>query len=127
LFGKDTSKAKEHGLYLQGVPAGTPPIWEGCYRRATQVEERWEVIRLFHLEDHDMAVTKLKRFSVKDREDIRNMCDLGLLDPNTLTDRVRAAYPFHNEDDADKDDDPWAEAAFANLKVVVKYLEGSNG
>ena len=122
LFGKGTAKAREHDLCLEAVPEGLPPVWSGCYKRATEVAERWSVIRLFHLEDHDFAVTKLKRFSTRDQEDIRIMCDQGLLDPETLTGRVRAAYPFHNEQDPDKDDDPWAVAAFAHLKVVVKYL-----
>jgi hypothetical protein len=122
VFGAGTDKAKEHDLYLEEVPAGLPPVWGGCFKRATEVAERWSVIRLFHLEDHDFAVTKLKRFSAKDREDIRIMCDQGLLNPDTLTERVRAAYLLHNEQNPDKDDDPSAEAAFANLKVVAKYL-----
>jgi len=122
LFGKGTDKAREHELYLEAVPEGLPPIWSGCYNRATEVAERWTVIRLFHLEDHDFAVTKLKRFSTKDREDIRTMCDHGLLNPDTLMERVRAAYPFHIEHNPDKDDGPWAKAAFDNLRIVVKYL-----
>jgi hypothetical protein len=28
-----------------------------------------------------MTVTKLKRFSLKDQEDIQGICDLGVLDP----------------------------------------------
>jgi hypothetical protein len=122
LFGKGTDKAKEHERYLEEVPPGLPPVWAGCLKRASEVAEKWSVIRLFHLEDHDFAVTKLKRFSTKDREDIRTMCDGNLLNPDTLTERVRAAYPFHNEHNPDKDDDPGAKAAFDHLQVVVKYL-----
>ncbi|HKB04899.1 MAG TPA: DUF6036 family nucleotidyltransferase [Gemmataceae bacterium] len=122
LFGRGTAMAREHELYLEEVPKALPPVWGGCFKRATEVAERWSVIRLFHLEDHDFTVTKLKRFSTKDQEDIRTLSDHGLLDSKTLTERVRAAYPFHNERNPDKDDDPWAEAAFAHLKVVVKYL-----
>jgi len=122
LFGKGTAKAKEHELYLEQVPQALPPVPGRCFNRAQEAAERWSVIRLFHLEDHDFTVTKLKRFSAKDREDIRTMCDAGLLDPDTLAERVRAAYPYHNEDNPDKDDDPGARAAFEHLQVVVKYL-----
>lgn len=122
LFGRNTPKALEHGLYLEEVPEGLPPIWDGCFRRATETNEGWKVVRLFHLEDHDLAVTKLKRFSRKDQEDIREMCDLGLLDPDILTKRVDAAWFLSHE----KDDDPGRDAAFTNLRVVRQYLNGGN-
>ena len=118
LFGKGTPKALEHGLYLEGVPEGLPPVSGGCYTRATEADETWKVIALFHLEAHDLAVTKLKRFARKDQEDIRGMCDLGLLDPDTLGTRVDAAWWLSHE----KDGDPGREAAFASLRVVQKYL-----
>ena len=119
LFGDGTPKAIEYKLYLQEVTEGLPPVWGGCYKRATEVEERWAVIRLFHLEDHDFAVTKLKRFSPKDQEDIRTMCDLELLDPDTLAQRVIAAHPFRHE----KDEDAGRVAADENVQVVVNYLQ----
>jgi hypothetical protein len=76
------------------------------------------VIRLYHLEVHDLTVTKLKRFSLKDQEDIQGICDLGVLDPGTLQERVEAAYWLTHE----KDGDPGREAAFASLRVVKRYL-----
>lgn len=118
LFGKNTVKARELNLYLEEVPEGIPPVWSGCYMRAKEADEKWVVIRLFHLEDHDFAVTKLKRYSRKDEEDIRLMSDLGLLDPETLEKRVEAAWFLSHE----KDEDQGREAAFANLKVVQRYL-----
>src|SRR5688572_7121092 len=41
LFGAGTDKAKEHDLYLEEVPKGLPPVWSGCFKRATEVAERW--------------------------------------------------------------------------------------
>ncbi len=120
LFGRGTRKAVEFGLYLEVVPEGLPPVTGGSFKRATEVVERWESIRLFHLEDHDFAVTKLKRFSTKDRDDIRAMCDLGLLDPDTLARRVIDAYPLRLRDD--KDDDAGRVAADENVQVVLNYL-----
>jgi len=120
-FGRGTSKAAEFGLYLEVVPEGLPPVWGGCYKRATEVPERWEVIRLFHLDDHDFAVTKLKRFSPKDQEDLRAMCDLGLLDPEVLARRVAVAYPWRLRDG--KDDDAGRVAADESAQVVVAYLQ----
>lgn len=118
LFGRGTPNAREYGLYLEEVCEGLPPVTGGCYKRAIEVEERWQVIRVFHLEDHDLAVTKLKRFSQKDQEDIRLMCDLDLLDSDTLKARVESAYPYRH----DKDEDVGREAADANVKIVVNYL-----
>ena len=121
MFGRGSQNATEFGLYLEVVPASLPPVAGGSYKRATEVSERWNVIRLFHLEDHDFAVTKLKRFSLKDQEDLRAMCDLGLLNPETLSLRVEAAYPWRLGDG--KDDDAGRVAADESAQVVVAYLQ----
>jgi hypothetical protein len=80
--------------------------------------ERWIVLRLFHLEPDDLAATKLKRFAARDREDIRMMCDFELLDPERLQIRLESAFRYSLEKDGDRDRD----AAFAHLRVVQKYL-----
>src|SRR5580692_3903281 len=56
LFGKNSVKANQIGLYLEEVPEGLPPVWDGCFKRAKEADEKWTVIRLFHLEDHDLVV-----------------------------------------------------------------------
>ena len=117
-FGKSTPKAAEHGLYLDQVPEGLPPVPGGFDKRAVEVEERWTVIRLFHLEPNDLAATKLKGFRAKDREDIRMMCDFELLDPDLLQLRLESAFRYTMEKDGDRDRD----SAFAHLAVVQKYL-----
>ena len=122
LFGVGTPKAKEYGLYLEEVPPGLPPVWHGCFNRASQANEQWSVIRLYHFEDHDLAVTKMKRFYVRDQEDIRQMCDLGLIDPDTLMVRMDAAYPYRTHKDGDED---WRKA-YQHAKVVTDYLESGD-
>ena len=122
LFGRSTPKAAEHGLYLEQVPEGLPPVPGNFAQRAVEVEERLIVLRLFHLEPNDLATTKLKRFWAKDREDIRMMCDFDLLDPDQLQIRLESAFRYTMEKDGDRDRD----AAFAHLKVVQKYLREGN-
>jgi len=117
-FGRNTRKALEHGLYLEEVPQALPPVPGGAYKRAVEVAERWVVLRLFHLESHDLAVTKLKRFARKDQEDIRGLCDLGLLDPDELNRRLESTWWFALEKDGDRDRD----ATFAHLRTVQRYL-----
>lgn len=118
LFGRATKKAVEHGLYLEQVPEGLPPAPGNFAKRAVEVEERWIVLRVFHLEPNDLATTKMKRFWPKDRVDIRMMCDSDLLDPDQLEIRLNSAFRYTMEKDGDRDRD----AAFAHLKIVQKYL-----
>jgi hypothetical protein len=49
------------------------------------------------------------------------LCELDLLDPDTLRERIRSAWPFHTEG-SDKDDDPDAERAFSHCEIVCTYL-----
>ena len=118
LFGKGTPKAIAHGLYLEQVPKGLPPVPGGFDKRAEEIEQPWKVLRLFHLEPHDLAATKLKRFASRDREDIRAMCDANLLTPEQLQVRLESAFRYTME----KDGDPNRDAAFAHLNVVQRYL-----
>jgi len=61
--------------------------------RNTRLERMWpefklDHLRLFALEAHDLALTKLERNSEKDRQDIEDLARAGKLDPETL----RARY-----------------------------------
>jgi hypothetical protein len=120
MFGRGTSKARDHGLYLEFVPEGLPPVPAGAEKRAAEVGEQWTVIRLFHLEAHDLAVTKLKRFEPKDREDVRQLCDIGEIDPARLEESLEKAFRFSTP----KDGDPHRDRAFAHLRRVQAYLHG---
>jgi Nucleotidyltransferase of unknown function (DUF6036) len=120
LFGNGTPKAAEHDLYLEIVEEAFPPVPGGYERRSHMVPGPWQVLRLFHLDPHDLAATKLRRFSPKDRTDIRQLCDLGLLNPATLEDVLEAAFRWN----LDKDGDDYRDIPFRNLRTVQRYLRG---
>jgi hypothetical protein len=50
-----------HGLYLEAVSSGLPPIPIGSQERCVEVAGPWRVIRPKRPEPHDLVVTKLKR------------------------------------------------------------------
>jgi hypothetical protein len=128
LFGKDTGLAKALGFYLEQVPQGLPPLPSGFQNRCEEMKGNWKVLRLWVLEAHDLAVTKLKSFRPKDREDLQLLCDRGLLNVATLHTRLQAAFPFRSPkpDDAEGDaDNPDWTKALNSLKRVEAYLKGA--
>ena len=122
LFGRESTKAKELDLYLDLVPVGLPPLPSWFRSRSTEVQGNWQVIRLWELEPHDFAATKLKAFRPKDREDLRFMCDNGLLQVGNLRLSLEKAWIWNTK----KDGDPDYDTAFANLDVVIAYLNGQS-
>jgi hypothetical protein len=120
LFGEGTAKAKEHQLYLQAVHEDFPPTPNGYKVRAEAVTGPWQVLRVYRLEPNDFAVTKLNRFAPRDRQDLRMLCDAGLLDAALLEERLTSAFPW----DLEKDGDARRHTAFNNLKWVQRYLRG---
>jgi hypothetical protein len=65
-----------------------------------------------------LAVTELKRFHAKDREDLQILCDSGRLDAGRLREVLDSAFAW-----AEKED-PERARADGNLMRVVDYLEG---
>ncbi len=62
---------------------------------AARLIPMWETLpvnhlRLFALEAHDLALTKLERNQDVDRDDISELAEKGLLDESTLEERYRA-------------------------------------
>ncbi len=93
LFGKGTRNAERFGFYLEPVPQGLPPIPGGYRPRSEEIPGRWRVLRPRQPEPHDLAVTKLKRFHAKDREDLQILCDAGTMGtarPAPRADRVQS-------------------------------------
>jgi hypothetical protein len=119
-FGRGQPGAVAHGLYLEAVPDGLPPLPSGFEKRCTPFEGGWGTLRVYQLEIRDLAVTKLKRFATKDRDDLRRLCDADRLRPETLRDRLRAAFLWSTE----KDGDPDYDRARTNLARVIAYIEG---
>ncbi len=122
LFGRESEKAKELDLYLDLVSEALPPLPSWFRSRSTEVEGNWQVIRLWELEPHDLAATKLKAFRPKDRDDLRFMCDNGLLREDNLRQSLEKAWLWSTP----KDGDPLYDATFANLYIVIAYLKGQS-
>jgi hypothetical protein len=120
LFGKGTSHAERLGFYLEPVPQGLPPIPGGYCPRSEDLPGRWRVLRPRQPEPHDLAVTKLKRFHAKDREDLQILCDSGELDADCLRERPESAFTWAEKDDPDQ------ELASRNPARVIEYLEGKS-
>jgi hypothetical protein len=120
LFGKDSAKAKELGLYLDLVPDPLPPLPGGYQTRSSEVHGNWQVIRLWELEPNDLAATKMKSFRPQDREDLRFLCDQGLMQAEKLRESMEKAWIWTMP----KDGDDLRDRAFANMEKVIDYLEG---
>lgn len=127
LFGKGTAKANQLGLYLDMVPHGIPPLPRQFRSRCELVAGPWQVLRLWRLEDHDLAATKLKSFRPQDREDLQALCDRGLLTAQKLRASLEEAFPWRSPKAGDEEDDPdtpdWGKA-LRNFKRVEAYLRG---
>lgn len=77
------------------------------------------MIRPQLLEFHDFAVTKLQRFAAKDRQDLKLLCDKGLLTASELEAALENTYVFH----ASEEEDPHRKAAYDAFRKVCAYLE----
>jgi hypothetical protein len=117
-FGKGGPAHLGHGLYLEPVSSGLPPLPAGFQRRCIEIPGTWEVIRPKRGEVHDLIVTKLRRYHAGDREDNQILCNTGEVVVATLRERFELAHVFSDRDD------PSVGAAQANLEDVVDYLEG---
>jgi hypothetical protein len=120
VFGAGTAAAARHGFYLEAVSSALPPLPIGYQRRCVMIPGPWRVLRPGRPEIHDLAATKLSRFHARDREDLRILCDTGELTADGLRTALDQAFTFA----ADEDEDPKRRRAYANLRVVVDYLEG---
>jgi hypothetical protein len=124
---KSSRMAQALGLYLEAVPQALPPLPRWFRSRAEALVGGWRVLRLWKLEVHDFAVTKLKCFRPQDREDLQALCDRGLLKAAELRKSLEEAFPYRSPKAEDAEDDPdnpdWGRA-LANCKRVEDYLNG---
>ena len=118
IFGRGRPGHLSHGLYLETVSSGLPPMPIGYQKRCIDIPGSWRVIRPRRPEANDLVVTKLRRFHAGDREDVQILCDTGEVEEHTLRERFELAYTFSDRDD------PRVVKAEANLGVIVDYLGG---
>jgi hypothetical protein len=119
-FGKGAPDAREHGLYLESVPDGIPPLAPSFRKRCSPVAGDWKVLAVWQPDANDLAASKLKRYAAKDRDDLRHLCDNGFVHEEKLRRSLTGAFLW------DADDDPDRERAFANLEKVLAYLRGES-
>jgi len=70
LGGKGSALHRKHKLYLDCVTVATPPE-DYADRLAPMFPGAWTYLRLFALEAHDVALSKLERNLTRDRDDVQ--------------------------------------------------------
>jgi hypothetical protein len=119
-FGKHGPGHTAHGLYLEVVACGLPPMPQGFQSRCQIFQGGWSVLRIWQPDPNDLAASKLKRFEAKDRQDLRHLVDYGFLEPARLQESLAAAFAFESGDS------PVWETACENLETVLAYLRGDS-
>lgn len=114
LAGPGSMLAKKHGLYVQHVAVASLP--ESYAERAVGLfPDYFDHLRLFALEAHDLALSKLGRNSPVDREDVRFLAKTVPLDAALFRARYeRELRPIAigNLQALDETIDMWIEAFF---------------
>src|ERR1700733_3026866 len=83
IGGKGSALHKKHRVHLDAVTVATPP--ENYEERLIALfPSTWHHLRLFALEAHDLALSKLERNFERDRDDVRELARAGYLRPDIL-------------------------------------------
>jgi hypothetical protein len=86
VAGKGSALHRKHKVYLDAVTVATPP--ENYTERLVAMFPRlWRRLRLFGLEAHDLALSKLERNGDRDRDDVWHLARAGHLKPEILKER----------------------------------------
>jgi hypothetical protein len=86
LAGKGSALHRRHGIYVEFVAVGTP-LEDYQERLIPMFPGVWTHLRLYALEAHDLALSKLERNSDKDRDDIKHLASAGHIKPEILKER----------------------------------------
>ena len=88
LAGKDSPLHRKYRLFLDAVTvANCPDDYET--RLKPIFEDRWQFLRLFALEAHDLALSKLERNYERDRDDVQRLAAAGRINPKVLRERYK--------------------------------------
>jgi hypothetical protein len=112
LAGQGSDLQKRFKLYLQTVTVACYP--EDYEQRLIRMWPHFKLahLRLYALEPHDLALTKLERNSDVDRQDVLDLARADLLDPTTLRQRYAEEFRPNLASNAEKHDltlDLWIE------------------
>jgi hypothetical protein len=86
IAGRTSGLCAKHSIYLDVVTiASVPESYES--RLSPLYPGRWRLLRLFALEAHDLALTKLERNFERDRGDVEHLARSGYLTASILKKR----------------------------------------
>jgi hypothetical protein len=90
IAGRESALARKHGVYFQHVTilSAYPDGYEE--RLMAMFPGRYRRLRLWALEPHDLALTKIERNWELDRSDLTLMAKAGLLDAGILKHRYES-------------------------------------
>lgn len=86
IAGRHSSLHREYKIYLDAVTVVTPPE-DYEQRLVPMFPGAWRRLRLYALEAHDLALSKLERNIDRDREDVQQLARGGYLKRETLRER----------------------------------------
>jgi len=86
IAGKGSALHRKHKVYLDAVTVATPPESYG-ERLVPMFHGAGKHLRLYALEAHDLALSKLERNLDRDRDDVQQLARAGHLKPEILRER----------------------------------------
>ncbi len=86
LAGSGAPLHLKHKVYLDPVTVANYPD-DYTARMTPMFGDRWRFLRLFALEAHDIALSKLERNYERDRDDVQRLAAAGHIHPETLRHR----------------------------------------
>ena len=92
LAGRGSKLHSEFKVYIQPVGIVTYPEDYASRLMRMWPNFRLRKLKLYALEPHDLALTKLERNSDVDRQDVLDLAAAGLLNPKTLRDRYAKEF-----------------------------------
>lgn len=104
IAGEGTELSRKHGFKVERA-GGVANLPESYQDRVIEVfPEAFRNLRLFVLEPHDLALSKLSRNSPVDQADVEFLAKSGRLKPDTLRQRYVEEFRPNAIGDLDRDD-----------------------
>jgi hypothetical protein len=88
LAGKGSALHRKHRVYIDYVAVASFP--DDYQSRLVRAFPSWPNVRLWALEVHDLALTKLERSNERDIRDVMFLAQNGLINRETLTHRFES-------------------------------------